>query len=213
MQFIPGHFFVAQCSYIRRLLPPKEYMNKLRELLQISYLSGLFNYTLYPIDELHIGWDRYGLEHWIASHPSLQACDLSPAPNIKAWHLLFPTVLDYMAYDMKQFQWSLAPRYKYDDMEFHIHNRVERMALLSNEAQRRKEWFLLPGILFRHFHLYGHVPPHDSWYWDWYPDGDYWRTQFESYTNNPKLHNNIENGTISEFWTLLLTSNTTNLVI
>jgi hypothetical protein len=164
-----------------------------------------FSYSLYPKDELHVAWGRYITETWITSHPTLQACDLSPYRNIKSWHQSFTIFEKFFEYDARTFQWSHAPRYSYDDAEFHEHARSQRMALLSNATTRHHEWFLLPGILYRHYQLYRRVPPRDSWYWQWYPDGELWHNRFEMLLlpSNNRTTNTLDDGVNEEFWRYL----------
>ena len=37
-----------------------------------------------------------------------------------------------------------------------------------------EEYFLLPGLLYRHHQVYRTYPPKDSWIWKWYPHGQVW---------------------------------------
>ena len=54
----------------------------------------------------------------------------------------------------------------------------------------KEEYFLLPGFLFRHYHLYHAYPPPDSWMWTFYPRGMVWK---ERVYPPPPPHNSNKN--------------------
>jgi hypothetical protein len=49
--------------------------------------------------------------------------------------------------------------------------------LVQNETARKREYFLLEGHLVKWKALYDKFPPDDSWAWEHYFDGDYWKEQ------------------------------------
>jgi hypothetical protein len=89
-----ANMWTAECSYIRRLLPPLEYESKRRALLErlwheheeclsrqpdpsMAYSPWAWNLT----DSLflrNVGLGRYALERWALEHPSMIPCDLLP---------------------------------------------------------------------------------------------------------------------------------------
>lgn len=53
---------------------------------------------------------------------------------------------------------------------------MKDMKRVSNITDRRKEITLLPGLFQYWDSLYnGSRPSNNSWFWDYYPDGDYFR--------------------------------------
>jgi hypothetical protein len=47
--------------------------------------------------------------------------------------------------------------------------------LLENETARNQEYFLLQGHVVKWKALYDKLPPDDSWAWEHYFDGEYWK--------------------------------------
>jgi hypothetical protein len=96
---------------------------------------------------------------------------------------------DYINYDEYGFQFGMAPRHT----GFVVGNvDSARDALLDDVNIRLREYYLLPGHILKWSKLY---PPHndnnnvssfvvptsDSWIWDWFPDGNFWRSGMEQY--------------------------------
>ena len=66
--------------------------------------------------------------------------------------------------------------------------------VLNDGINRLSEWFLLPGILWRHHVLYNELPPSDSWMWKHYPDGDSWKKAIEKMGFPDALYRRISMG-------------------
>jgi hypothetical protein len=185
---MPGNFFTADCSYIIQLAPPMEFRQQLEQVTEVATTSSMFSFALYPAVGVFIGHGRYSMEHWIGSHPMLRPCDLSPQYTISYWQqppTLLQRLVSWMMSDSpipkdRVFTWKRAPRFSVDNTGFQSSTLINRLLVLANTELRRTEFYLLPGILYRHYHLYRQWPSDDSWYWTWYPDGEYWRTHKES---------------------------------
>lgn len=165
----PGNFFSAQCSYISQLLPPMQFEEKMEDLhderLQLkekgNLVMGLFNE-----ENNTVGRGRYAAEHWVGSSPDIRPCDLSNTWDIKFWQRRNRPAT--------AFNFSVVPRHRAN-----LHNKRVR----TQDHYRMREYFLLPGLLFKHLTLYGTVPPEGSWMWSWFPDGEKWKSAFEEYGN------------------------------
>lgn len=144
--------------------------------------------TLYPNVEIvgedheyYIDWyglDRFALEHWIGSHPSLDPCDVA---GIWAGSLYN----DERANET-DLTWSLAPHapmgpnYKYWIFNQWHRDEDQNLALLMlDKTNRLHEYFLLPGFLHKWIYLYNETPPLLSWAWYWFPDGELWQQRVE----------------------------------
>jgi len=75
---VPGNMMMAKCDYVKKLLPPAEYNDRMEEAAgQALYLSqsmGQLNTTRYGYRPDLMGLDRFSDEHWMGSHPDVQPC-------------------------------------------------------------------------------------------------------------------------------------------
>ncbi len=149
----PGNFWVAKCSYVRKLLPPKDYdiasSKMVLDLLKGTnaapnatlYCLASYLRTMYEVQpkwaNLVVGMNRYIYEKWIASHPDLVPCD--------AYDTFFNTTFHMFDVIPSVKTWShLHDAYKYD-------------------------WKRLYGRLYEFQYLYdGRVPPNTSFFWKYY---------------------------------------------
>lgn len=135
------------------------------------------------------GLKRFSNEQWIGSHPALQPCDLA-GTNSK----LFPTIESFRTGKklLENQSASFAPRiplreglwFRFDKVVF------EEKALPYSGINRPYEYFLLPGILYRFFKIYGIFPQRNSWIWSYYPRGKEWQAKIDT--------SFFPNGTVNE---------------
>ena len=172
-----GNMFNAQCSYIRKLLKPSIFQEKMVEVVALER-KLLQNGTLVP-NMKHFerpavhGSQRYVMEHWHGSHPSLEkVCDVSIHPqNV------------FKRTGRQPDNWELAsfPRHPYTaSWQWGDSDRMIAQ-VLNTESNRMREIFLLPGQMMRWCSLYGELPSNSSWVWSWYPDGQFWRQEAEKH--------------------------------
>jgi hypothetical protein len=163
----PGNFFSAHCSYISQLLPPMLFEVAMEDLntkrLEMKE-KGKLVMELFKEDDNTVGRGRYAAEHWVGSSPNIRPCDLSNTWNIQYWQR--------RNRPLTEFNFSMVPRHPAN-----IHNKRIR----TQENIRMREYFLLPGNIFKWLTLYHTVPPPASWVWSWFPDGEEWKTSFEKY--------------------------------
>jgi hypothetical protein len=92
-----GNMWLARCDYVQRLIEPvkfEEAMRKAHPGWKRSWQAA-------------VGLGRYGAEHWIYSHPSAQACDLS-ADKRYTWAYKNCPEADF------DIDFKLAPRFSYE---------------------------------------------------------------------------------------------------
>ena len=179
----PGNFFTASCQYVNRLLPPKEYSDKLQTLNKQVVRTRIpphFSFTLKTQKPWAIGAGRYAPEHWIGSHPSLKPCQLSVPPDYFYWE-----DHDHKIHYKSHFDFSVFPdtrpggRLREDNEFWGVYL---NSTLLNNTDLRLRDYSLLGGLLFRWTRLYNNtIPPDDSWLWSWLPDGDFWKRAVQTY--------------------------------
>ena len=172
-EHFPGNMFAAQCHYVRRLPQPSTLLAQREALYQEVQpkleRNGSFVSTMCNFEATNtFGRDRYSLEYWIGMHPTLVPCDMATEANMDVWKE--PGDLT------GNFRWGLAPKRPIEDKGwvFHIYCPMPD-ALWKELDLRLREYFLLPGHLYRWMKEVGEFPPDDSWIWKWFPDGAYWK--------------------------------------
>lgn len=169
--FYPGNFFTSQCSYVSRLIAPKEFEAKSGSMLakRPKEIMG----AIYPETKVTRGEKRWAMEHWIGSHPSIVPCHLSSHPSILQW-MKSKTGLPFQF--MNAAKLPISSRW--------LKNDVNRMrGIINDPASRKREAGLLGGLLWKWNSFYDELPPSDSWIWDYFPDGNEWRQLLQKYPN------------------------------
>ena len=132
----PGNMWAARCSYIQKLIEPTQFQKKMDQLYRGS-------------NNPFIGTGRFAAEHWVHSHPTIQACDLSTSAFTWAYRRI-PSNGD-------DFKLEAGPRYDYT--MFDIKN-WRNKADFANFEHRWTEYKF----------LYNETPP-SSWFgWKFYND-------------------------------------------
>jgi hypothetical protein len=167
--FFPGNFWTSDCSYIQRLLPPLDYQIQLEEINNKIVSSGNFSALLYPINGWVLGNGRYAAEFWVGSHPALRPCDMSQESRLRSWFSNEEPPNDFV--------FASGARHLLETASRHQLRQIFMPGLVRNETARKREYFLLAGHLVKWKALYGKFPPDDSWAWEHYFDGDYWKEQ------------------------------------
>jgi hypothetical protein len=164
-EHFPGNMWTATCRYIRQLAPPG--MLRLRRTRAIQAVNVLMKQEkadrpidakFCPYDPLLLGLSRFFAEHWIGTHPSIRPCDLSSSPSLEFWKTGDRDASDH--------SFSIAPRHPID-AEWDFYNYCNYSQIMDNDEERLKEYFLLPGHLFRWIKEYNATAPDDSWIWTW----------------------------------------------
>jgi len=155
----PGNMFVAECEYVKQLIPPKDFTKRKDEVtsklwkmtqtelqmelgLEKKLDDGDWGTKWQFIRPSWVGTERYAMEHWMFSHPTIQPCDVFDKKFAYPKPPLPETVTA---------QWGLAPREVRSDFRMTIH-----------------PFFLLPGRLYNFRHLYQSAPPKSSWMYHFY---------------------------------------------
>lgn len=164
-QLFPGNFFVAKCSYIRKLYPPDRFEERLAEVSASMRGNDRFATTIFMKDGWTWGAGRQAAEHWVGSHPSLIPCDVSQTPDVKDWMKEEPRV--------PEMKYQVGPRFPIDS-NYHMLRRKKLRQLMQNSTARDREYYLLGGNIVKWKSLYNETPDESSWVWKWYPDGEKW---------------------------------------
>lgn len=193
---VAGNFFVATCEYVRRLVDPVEDFPR-QTATAVSRRRAV---GLTPAARILrsssscavLGLGRYANENWIGSHVAAwRPCDWS-APHTLFQHTssTSPTADYWMRtsweHALRGYNTTTtdrvapaprlsAARLGRDWNWWNLLDAEAWNAVLADPVARRRETFLLPGVLLRGLTAYGTLPPRSSWLWRWYPDGPYWR--------------------------------------
>uniref|UniRef100_A0A7S3L046 Uncharacterized protein n=1 Tax=Amphora coffeiformis TaxID=265554 RepID=A0A7S3L046_9STRA len=203
LQFVPfpihaaGNMWTASCSYVRQLIPPLEFRPRIEEAaeyIQSMKQHGRLQMRLSAISNTMLGKKRYSNQHWIGTHPNVVPCQMAD-PNIRLehWRQLYAGDFNYTTSDgmvevlpptgkihkkwfktMSTFHGIAAPALPLGQIQLKW---LKNVHLIANVTDRRREITLLPGLFQYWDHLYnGSRPADNSWFWDYYPDGDYFRS-------------------------------------
>ncbi len=172
-----GNMWSARCDYVQNLISPFDLYERNVEAYN-SKPNGMtsdFFYTSIHVMDYSLGKDRFAAEQFIGNHPHFIPCSFrKPVEAIKSIWAVNPP---------EEFRYYIIPSEE--------HKTVEDMEGEGGN-KRIKEWYLLPGILWRYHTLYNEMPPPDSWIWRHYPDGDIWKETIEKDGFPQALYNQIE---------------------
>ena len=208
--FLPGNMFATTCDYVGGMREPGQQFEQLMQKIT-EYVRHHSNWThdLYNFDNPgNVGTERYAAEHWIGSSPQFLPCDFQGnettifSERLRGQELgdmglpALPKVLKSSMFRSSPPRDTFlhgataqpAPRVSLQNGNwFRLnHSKVRHLA-----QSGKMEYFLLPGLLFRHRVLYKKFPPkHNTWIWDWFPDGHFWQRQI--YNNNTRDRNNTD---------------------
>jgi hypothetical protein len=170
----PGNMWIAQCAYVNRLLSPEEYHIQRRPIDRWMEEQANRSTVFFPLEAHYTGRRRYESEHWLGSHPDLIPCDISQrSANLYYW---LQTDRNFE----EEFVGGMAPRHGWQNGDWIWYSYVWHNATLFRDVVARvQDVFLLRGVLFRFWSLYGSIPATDSWIWKWFPDGQIWKRALE----------------------------------
>jgi hypothetical protein len=203
--FIIGNMWSASCSYISKLVPPKQFAQRMNDLVQYNLTAlqnrSLMHVNLYKEEPWFFGLERYAAELWVGTHADLHPCDVSVTADNEYWTSANSDKnINKQDAILGEFVWSMAPRSYYSENTTSTSSSAasnnssnldapwlrldleQRDLVLSNKTLRMREFFLLPGLILKWHILYNDTyPPPSSWVWDFYPDGAEWRERLAKY--------------------------------
>jgi hypothetical protein len=147
----PGNMWRAECDYISKLIPPKDFPRKMKEVIESAREQT--NKIIRSKNSWKFGASRFSAEHWVHTHPDVKPCDVYTGAFVWNYDNLWQSSLERV----QDLHCLKAPRFskeKYFKPWLGIHDN-----------------FYFSTIEYRLFELeilYGHVPPNGSWVWDFY---------------------------------------------
>jgi hypothetical protein len=183
--------FTAKCSYVLKLLPIEEFRISVTDLaasIRVHKNESRILFNMWEDLDAYLGLDRYSSEHWVGSHPSLIACDVSKQRRINWWK---KRKHENKISDAHSF--GLAPKESEQGLmlEFYKNFTKERGTMTGlesypecaryAESYRLREYYLLAGNLHKWINLYNATPQDSSWIWSFFPDGEVFKQAIEDY--------------------------------
>ena len=173
---VPGNFWSARCSYVKKLLHPQDYKDAMQQYREKFAEPLVNNNTMSMRFEIRgkrcFGDERWADENWIGSHPSVVPCDVANVSDISYWQSVDRNITE--------FAFSRAPRRPLRFMMDKSRPRIPPF-ILNRPGLRLRDFHLLGGMITRWQWLYKRVPSNTSWMWSYYPDAQLWREAFEKY--------------------------------
>ena len=149
-----GNMWTSQCSYIRQLIPPNQFVQRMDEMFDYAFMNSNPEVIPQPTfqqiqGEYAVGRQRYAYEHWVTSHPNLQPCDVYPGRYTHGYRDL-PTSKSHWRPSL-----SKSPRWS--------------MSQFLKISMNRGQWFCGQARLFEFYYLYKKQPAKENWFgWDYY---------------------------------------------
>jgi hypothetical protein len=149
-----GNMWTAHCSYIQKLIPPKEFGDKMDSLMNFVMTNpkeGVPRPTFQQIqDEYFVGIKRFSSEHWVGSHPFVQPCDVYPGKYLSGYIDVPNPNTEEWTPDLQ-----VAPRFPVSIFE---------------KRSAKGSWFCGQSRLLEFQFLYGIRPPPTSFVWSFYTE-------------------------------------------
>ena len=196
--YVAGNVWVADCQYINRLHSPQYYESQIQSIVgraMVQRVLHKFIMARYPPDQPEfLGLGRFATEWWMASHPTVRPCDFSASfvANNGETYDRTRTFLHWVIAERRtrrqapdgNYQTPLrfvrrAPHHAYlAPPEPTVEGDPKQPPPPQNEEESwKRDFYQLPGLLYRWWNLYQELPASDSFVWDHYPHGDWWKQQ------------------------------------
>ena len=174
----PGNMWVANCDYIAKLIPPRDFEqkkvavadkvdkaarklndNELDDRWQLRLDNGevmsFHNKSMWMIHRPSwLGIKRYAMEHWLGSHPDMNPCDVfSPKDGVPS--IMYDNLKQKRVFaDSVTANLQEAPGVTF--LQFWTHQ------------YRLHPWYRLKGREYEYKELYSKVPPRSSWFYTYW---------------------------------------------
>jgi hypothetical protein len=148
-----GNMWTAECSYIQNLIPPRQFATQMGELIDFVVAKNDTSHFPRPSNaqirhQFPVGLERFALEHWSASHPSVKPCDVYPNPRFMGGYTNLPTIREFWKLKLQKASWIPFGPY--------------------SEYSSKGDWYCGKARLLEFEFLYGAKPPPDSFIWSYY---------------------------------------------
>lgn len=164
-----GNMWASSCSYINQLLPPEEFIQRMRTVIKKALVQKLWTRINFGILEERLdrlGLDGYAMEHWVGSNPFLLPCEATDQ-KLEFWM--------EESRDVIEFKLSLGAHHFNAPFDHNVRHEHAVEMVRMQDSLRMREYYFLAGNLLKWHLLYGNAPPKSSlWVWTFFPDGAKW---------------------------------------
>mmetsp|Transcript_18709 Transcript_18709/g.34874 ORF Transcript_18709/g.34874 Transcript_18709/m.34874 type:complete len:345 (-) Transcript_18709:331-1365(-) len=144
----PGNMWAAHCSYIKDLIPPKDFpqhMNRLVHSIDEKY-PGTFKLRQLSQFGPNLGTGRFAFEHWVTSHPDMKPCDVYTGRY--------------------RFGYQGITRSQIWEPQLQHAGWIPYTGFSQRwQPSVGREWYCGMGRLLEFLELYGKLPPKESFVW------------------------------------------------
>jgi hypothetical protein len=180
----PGNMWVAECAYVKKLIPPKDFEKAKQKIMNdvlpaTTKIIGKYEWYTVTLDngtstfkfegkELKrikrkphlIGVGRYAMEHWLGSHPDFKPCDVfSPSNNPGTRKIDYNAAAEINCT-------ALVPRLQISMKDRDCNQ--DRGCNRDWNNVTRNPWFMHEGKLYEYKALYSKVPDNSSWFYRYF---------------------------------------------
>jgi hypothetical protein len=140
----PGNMWLSRCDYVRQLIDPQQFTEAMQRVITKWKMLGQRAFCM--------GYDRYAVEHWVHSHPTVQPCDVDGSSNY---------VWNYDGIPDTNFSLDLQPAPRFRPYSVFVKSGLCKGNLGGTSLHERLAEYAI---------LYGQAPP-DGWFgWDFYEE-------------------------------------------
>jgi hypothetical protein len=155
----PGNMWTAKCDYVKNLIRPDGFAAAMKAMVDHFNNAHEVDPSIPApsnIEPWFIGTERYAMEHWLGSHPSILPCDVYPGVYDWAYGNLPDSKTPWVP-DLKT-----APR-------FPLNKTTVSLPFLR--TLKDPAWFCGPAKLLEYGFLYNdELPPPQSYIWTLYDE-------------------------------------------
>lgn len=160
---VPGNMWTTTCQYVSKLLKVDDYARKLKEAVSKALLMRLrkkITMLSFADTSDRFGLGRYSNEHWIGSHPDVDACEVG-----------------------KDEIWFKSPRahllahpgpWPEDGFQ-------EREIIYRDTINQQIDFYGLAGNILKWQTIYGRVPHDNSTLWSIFRQGSFWKNHTNTF--------------------------------
>jgi len=162
-----GNMWVAECEYVRKLIPPRDFEEAKSNLLRQVWKETDSGENTQFKGKKKMSWnqfrkpswvgiERYAMEHWISSHPDYQPCEVFSLDR---------------GYPKVEYRWGKKNEKPSDISSwFPVRQLAPGKDFKAYWSFYLHPWANLRGRLYEYEAMYSKIPSKTSWVYRFYPN-------------------------------------------